>query len=137
MPTADVHDQSHGSETTDGVHIVRMKWSQRLLLKCRSILILCGFLLKVNAGSLHITRVGQNRTYTPYMTVYLVISRPKIPCMHRIYMVLANPTYNPPAYRIWPPIALFVSSVVNPSTVFLCRRVSYYSYQRGKLRGQK
>jgi hypothetical protein len=31
--------------------------------------------------------------YTPYMTVYLVISLPKIPYTHRIYMVLANPTY--------------------------------------------
>jgi len=37
-------------------------------------------------------RVGQNRILTPYMTVYLVISLPKIPYMHRIYMVLANPT---------------------------------------------
>jgi hypothetical protein len=33
-------------------------------------------------------RVGQNRIYTPYMTVYLVISLPKIPYIHRIYMVL-------------------------------------------------
>jgi hypothetical protein len=38
-------------------------------------------------------RVGQNRIYTPYMTVYLVISLPKIPYIHRIYMVLANPSY--------------------------------------------
>jgi hypothetical protein len=37
-------------------------------------------------------RVGQNRIYTPYMTVYLVISLPKISYIHRIYMVLANPT---------------------------------------------
>ena len=37
-------------------------------------------------------RVGQNRIYTPYMTVYLVISLPKIPYVNRIYMVLANPT---------------------------------------------
>ena len=36
-------------------------------------------------------RVGQNRIYTPYMTVYLVTSLPKIPYIHRIYMVLANP----------------------------------------------
>jgi len=41
---------------------------------------------------LHKCRVGQNRIYTPYMTVYLVISLPKIPYKHRIYMVLANPT---------------------------------------------
>jgi len=37
-------------------------------------------------------RVGQNRIYTPYMTVHLVISLPKIPYVHRIHMVLANPT---------------------------------------------
>jgi hypothetical protein len=29
--------------------------------------------------------------YAPYMTEYLVISLPKIPYKHRIYMVLANP----------------------------------------------
>ena len=37
-------------------------------------------------------RVGQDRIYTPYVTVYLVILLPKIPYIHRIYMVLANPT---------------------------------------------
>jgi hypothetical protein len=54
-------------------------------------------------------RVGQNRIYTPYMTVYLVNSQPKIPYTHRGYIwfwptlqmyghircictVLANPT---------------------------------------------
>jgi hypothetical protein len=39
-----------------------------------------------------IFRVGQNRIYTPYMAVCMVISLPKIPYVHRIYMVLANPT---------------------------------------------
>jgi hypothetical protein len=38
-------------------------------------------------------RVGQNRIYTLYMTVYSVISLPKVAYIHRIYMVLANPTY--------------------------------------------
>ena len=42
-----------------------------------------------------VCRVGQNRISTPYMIVYLVISLPKIPYMHCIYMVLANPTYIP------------------------------------------
>jgi len=42
-------------------------------------------------ASIIIVRVGQNRIYTPYMTVYLVISLPKLPYIHRIYMVLANP----------------------------------------------
>jgi hypothetical protein len=40
-----------------------------------------------------IIRVGQNRIYTPYMTVYFVISLPEVPYIHRIYMVLANPRY--------------------------------------------
>jgi len=35
----------------------------------------------------------QNHIYASYMTVYLVISLPKMPYIHRIYMVLANPTY--------------------------------------------
>ena len=33
-----------------------------------------------------ISRVGQNRIYTTYMTVYLVVSLPKIPYTHRIYI---------------------------------------------------
>jgi hypothetical protein len=36
-------------------------------------------------------RVGQNCIHTPYMTICLVISLPKIPYIHRTYMVLANP----------------------------------------------
>ena len=41
-------------------------------------------------------QVGLARTlYTPYMTVDVVISLPKIPYVHRIYMVLANPVYTP------------------------------------------
>ena len=39
-----------------------------------------------------VTCVGQNRVNTPYMTVYLVIFLQKGPCIHRIYMALANPT---------------------------------------------
>jgi hypothetical protein len=38
-----------------------------------------------------VCRVGQYRIYAPYMPVYLVISLPKIPYIHRICMVLANP----------------------------------------------
>ena len=38
-----------------------------------------------------IYRVGHNRIYAPYMTVCLVIFLPIIPCIHSIYMVLANP----------------------------------------------
>jgi len=40
------------------------------------------------------TRVGQNRIYTPYITVYLTKRLLlKIPYIHRIYMVLANPMH--------------------------------------------
>jgi len=57
----------------------------------------------VSALVCYICRANQNRVYTPYMTVYLVISLPKIPWIHRIYMVLANPIYlcyiNPHAFR--------------------------------------
>ena len=42
---------------------------------------------------MYIRRVGQSRIYTPYMTVYMVISLPKIPYTHCIYMVLANPIH--------------------------------------------
>ena len=45
------------------------------------------------SGQPYIFRVGQNRIYTPYMTVYLVISLPKIPYVDRVYMVLANPIH--------------------------------------------
>ena len=41
----------------------------------------------------HICRADQNRTYTPYMTVYLAISLPKILDMHRLYTILANPNH--------------------------------------------
>jgi hypothetical protein len=40
-------------------------------------------------------RVDQNRIYTYIYTVYLVIFKPKIPYVHRICMVLANPTIMP------------------------------------------
>jgi hypothetical protein len=46
----------------------------------------------------NLTRVGQNRICTPYVTVYLVIYLPKLPYIHRnTYkcMVLANPKFNP------------------------------------------
>ena len=42
-------------------------------------------------GGLNTLRVGQNRLYTLYVTIYLVIPLPDIPYMHRIFMVLANP----------------------------------------------
>jgi len=35
---------------------------------------------------LHFCRVGQNRISAPYMTVYMVISLPKIPYVHCIYL---------------------------------------------------
>jgi len=52
--------------------------------------------LRTTAVPQYMRRVGQNRIYTPYMTVYFVISLPKIPYIHRIYMVLANLIYAVP-----------------------------------------
>jgi len=40
-----------------------------------------------------IHRVGQNRTYTPYTVVYLVVSLQKKTYVHQIYMVLTNPEH--------------------------------------------
>ena len=40
------------------------------------------------------SRVGQDCLYTPCMTVYFVVFLPKIPYMHRVYMVLANPMFS-------------------------------------------
>jgi len=54
-----------------------------------------------------IYRVGQNRVYTPYMTVYLVISLPKysintVYIYIYIYMVLAGQPYVLNAYiAVW------------------------------------
>jgi hypothetical protein len=55
---------------------------------------LVGTLVPLTPAINGITRVGQNRIYTPYMTIYLMISLPKIPYIHRIYMVLASPRHN-------------------------------------------
>ena len=46
-----------------------------------------------NSCQRHISRDGHNLNYEPYMTIYLAISLPKIPCIHCIYRVLANPTH--------------------------------------------
>jgi len=35
-----------------------------------------------------VTRLGQDRICTPYMTVYLMISQPEIPYIHRIYIYI-------------------------------------------------
>ena len=47
------------------------------------------------ARTLHIRRVGQNRIYTPYMTVCMVIPLLKIPYVHRIYVQIygSGPPY--------------------------------------------
>jgi hypothetical protein len=46
----------------------------------------CWTRVNQNAGLTHIPRVGQNRIYTPYMTVCMVISLPKILHIHCIYL---------------------------------------------------
>jgi hypothetical protein len=49
----------------------------------------------------YIRRVGPNRVYTPYMTVYLVISLPKISYIYRIHTVLANLIYTVCIQYFW------------------------------------
>jgi len=53
----------------------------RMALSC-----LCKPSYTTTPGSSLMCRVGQNRIYTPYMTVYMVISLPKIPYTHRTYI---------------------------------------------------
>ena len=48
---------------------------------------------RVNDPTAGVCRVGQNRVYTPCMTVYLVILLPNILYIHRMYLVLANPRH--------------------------------------------
>jgi len=45
------------------------------------------------------------------MTVYLVIPLPKVPCVHRIYMVLANPSCLPRPHLVEVRLAVFTSKV--------------------------
>jgi len=55
-------------------------------------------LLHVHLGTWYtwaVYRINQNRIYSLCMTVYLVISLPKVPYINRLYMVLANPSYAP------------------------------------------
>ena len=47
-------------------------------------------------------RVGQNRIYALYMTIYLVLSLPKTPYTHRIFRVRDNPTHAFPTPALWP-----------------------------------
>ena len=98
---------------------------------------------EIYAACIHYIRwVGQNLKYSPYMTVYLVISLPKLPYIHRIYMVLANPIHmryfeqgNRHSYnharciyiRFWPTL-LWVMCVRNP-----CRDNIYVHTQRRRL----
>jgi len=44
----------------------------------------------------HITKVGQNRKYTPYMTVYLVMSLPKIPYIYGSGQPYTSPMHHHP-----------------------------------------
>jgi len=77
----------HFGPEAQNLHVTVMNYFLRLLLSSLS------FLTCVPRLQIHIFGVGQNRIYTPYMTVYLMISLPKIPYIHRIYIVLANPTH--------------------------------------------
>ena len=68
----------------------------------------------------HIYRVGQNRIYTPYMTVYLVISLPKIPYVHRVYIVLANPTHNTTHTHVHAQIHMLNYIYMRVHDIFIC-----------------
>jgi len=54
-----------------------------------------------------ISRAGQNRIYTPYMTVCLMNSLPKIPYIHHIYMVLGS----------WPTLLITLSADYFPTVI--------------------
>ena len=64
-------------------------------------------------------RVGQNRTYTYIYTVYLVISKPKIPYVHCIYIVLANPIYVCDCTCVWGYLWLCLSLWVQVQSVYV------------------
>jgi len=77
-------------------------YMQHIYFTHTSLLVLCSCFLTSKSFlgqfplcevSCHMRRAGQNCIYTPYMTVYSVISLPKVPYIQRICMVLANPTH--------------------------------------------
>ena len=81
-----------------------------------------------------IHRVGQNRIYTPYMTVYLVISLPKIPYTHRIYMVMASPIHTHRHDVPEPDLCAAVPSMLNATNKqTLTKRQSQISVQLSHL----
>jgi hypothetical protein len=45
-----------------------------------------GIEAKVKLSVCHVFRVGQNRIYALFMTVYMGVSLPNMPYIHRIYM---------------------------------------------------
>jgi len=77
-------------------------------------------------------RVGQNRIYTPYMTEYSVISLPKIPYIHRAYMVLADPMSHAgcravgnlcDGFRVYDPTLLRPYNLLHAFRVAHCRAI--------------
>jgi hypothetical protein len=72
--------------------VMRPHWRITLLDSLRK---RCDFLARaaeVAGGAGVMCRVGQSRMHTPYITVYKVISLPKIPCVHCMYIVLVDPS---------------------------------------------
>jgi hypothetical protein len=65
------------------------------------------------------SRAGQNRIYTPYMTVYLVISLPKLLYTHHLYMVLANPVKELTSMRHASGLKRIGSEQLIPTSFFL------------------
>jgi hypothetical protein len=73
---------------------ITLRWSPKDQIRgsvCECACVHCTWLL---------SRVGQHRIYTPYMTVYLVVFLPKIPYLHRIPNVLANPIHVRSSYLL-------------------------------------
>jgi hypothetical protein len=75
-------------------------------------------------------RVGQNRIYAPYMTLYLVISLPRIPYIHRIYMAPANPPHISSVSRIQSYFSLCKFHVPIMASCCMFRACQNHTYKR-------
>ena len=62
----------------------------------------------------HMQRVRQHRIYTLYMTMYLVISLPKLPYIQFNNMVLSNPTHAAVNVMIFFPDGAVVNVMILP-----------------------
>jgi hypothetical protein len=71
----------------------------------------------------HTCRVGQNRIYTYIYTVYLVISKPKIPYVHRMFWpTLYTCNKYTKDWRGKTPLVRLVTLNLSPNPLTLCLR---------------